>query len=77
MSPRGIHFDTDVGCGNHEEDVEDVGVPVSKVQELRRKVCAVARDTGGGNEVLQEVCAFLPVEPLSGRRVVCAGKHRR
>ena len=75
LSPRGILFDKDVDCGSWGEDVEDVDVvvfpfrpPVSKVQGLKRKVCTVGRESGGGNEVLQEVSTFLPVEPLSGRK---------
>ena len=38
---------------------------VSEVQELKMKRCSVERDGGGGgNEVLQEVSAPFPVEPL-------------
>ena len=82
LSPRGIRSDKDIGCGSQEEDVQDVDVvvfpfrpPVSKVQELKRKVCTVGRDSGGGNEFMQEVSAFLPVEPMSGRKRWL--KHRR
>ena len=73
LTPRRIHFDKDVDSGRQGQDVEDVNVvvlpsrpPVGKVRELKRKVCTVGRESGGGNKVLQEVSAFLPVEPLPG-----------
>ena len=61
-----------VDCGSQMENVEDVSVvvlpsrpQVSEVQELKREICTVGRESCGGNEVLQEASALLPVEPLS------------
>ena len=75
VSPRGIHFDKDVDRGSQGENVEDVNVVVlpfrphmSEVQELKREMRTVVRESCGGTEVLQEVSAFLPVEPLSCRK---------
>ena len=42
--------------------------PVGEGQELKRKVDTEVRESGGGNNIMQEVSAFLPVEPLSGRK---------
>ena len=38
---------------------------MSEVQELKRKMCTVGWESGGGNKVFQEVSALLAVEPLS------------
>ena len=70
LSPPGIRFDENVDCGSQGENVEDVNVVVlrfrahTEVQELKREMCTVGRESSG-TEVLQEVRALLPVEPLS------------
>ena len=73
LSPRRIRFEKDVDCGRQGEDVEDVNVvflpfipPVSKIPELKRKVCTVGRESSGGHNLLWEVSAFLPVQSLPG-----------
>ena len=56
-----------VDSGSQGKKVKEVDVVVttcrprlSQVQKLKREICSV-----GGNEILQEACAFLPVGPLS------------
>ena len=70
--PPGFRFNLKkLDCGSQGRNVEDVNVVLpfkphmSEVQELKRKMCTVGRESGGGTEVLQEVSALLAVEPLS------------
>ena len=71
LSPPGIRFGKNVDCGSQGENVEDVNVVSSfrphmgEVQELKREICTVGRESNGDNEVLQEVNALLSVEPQS------------
>ena len=60
-----------VDSGSQGKDVEEVDVVVtacgprmSKVQKLKREICSVWLEKGGGNEVCQEASAVLSVGAL-------------